>query len=467
MIFSSNVFVYLFLPISLSLYFFLYKIAHKKVALLNLTLIILSIFFYLWGTGEYVGILLVSIVLNYIFGKLIHLKRWSNYMLALGIIINLMFLFYFKYTAFFIHQLSKIVPTLFYKSRLIEYSAFLPIGISFYTFMAISYLCDVYRKKIKPASLTHFATYLSLFPHLIAGPIVRYKDIQDEIEKREVNSKMFFNGFVRFSFGLGKKVIIANNLGFIVDKIFSLPPTELSFVLGWVGIILYTFQIYYDFSGYTDIALGLVQFFGFHFPENFNSPYKAVSITDFWKRWHISLSSWFRDYIYIPLGGNRKGEVRTYFNLLVVFLLCGLWHGAAWTFVVWGIYHGVLLIIERWVKNKFHFEAKNKLFIIPTFILVMVGWVIFRSPTLDYAISYSKTLFSFSNISFISHYYKLSYYLSNNIIFFSVVAAFFSFVQLPKSKSAIFNGSVAILILIYSLSILAKTSFTPFIYFQF
>lgn len=215
------------------------------------------------------------------------------------------------------------------------------------------------------------------------------------------------------------------------------------------------------------MAIGLAQFFGFHFPENFNAPYRARSITEFWQRWHISLSSWFRDYLYIPLGGNRKGPLRTYINLLIVFLLCGLWHGAAWTFILWGGYHGVLLVIERYIKNTFHFVPKSRLWMFPTFILVMLGWVFFRSPSIAYALSYWKTLFTFNNIFFISRYYHLSYYVSNNVIFYCIIAAFFSFTRLPLKNNNVILGSLALALFVYSLSILAKTSFTPFIYFQF
>ncbi len=459
MIFSSNIFVYLFLPITLALYFFVYKATNKTTPLLNALLIFVSLFFYLWGNGEFTLIFLFSILINYFLGKIMFFSKRPKMVLFVGICINLSILFYFKYSHFFLSSFHAQLPSL---SPL-----FLPIGISFYTFMAISYLCDIYRRKTTPVSLLRFSTYLSFFPHLVAGPIVRYQDIGKEIKERKVDSTIFYDGFLRFSFGLGKKVIIANNLGFVVDKIFSLAPSELSFVLAWVGILLYAFQIYYDFSGYTDMAIGLAQFFGFHFPENFNAPYRARSITEFWQRWHISLSSWFRDYLYIPLGGNRKGPLRTYINLLIVFLLCGLWHGAAWTFILWGGYHGVLLVIERYIKNTFHFVPKSRLWMFPTFILVMLGWVFFRSPSIAYALSYWKTLFTFNNIFFISRYYHLSYYVSNNVIFYCIIAAFFSFTRLPLKNNNVILGSLALALFVYSLSILAKTSFTPFIYFQF
>jgi len=427
----------------------------------------MSLFFYLWGNGEYIFVFMISIICNYVLGKTIPSVQKGKILLALGIGINIGILFYFKYAYFFYRQLNAFLPSHFQLKIPIESNMFLPIGISFYTFMSISYLFDIYRKKMKQVALIHFVTYLTFFPHLVAGPIVRYDEIGKEIHKRKINWDMYFEGFVRFSFGLGKKVIIANNLAFVVDKIFSLPPSELSFLLAWIGAFSYAFQIYFDFSGYTDIAIGLAQFFGFHFPENFNMPYLSISIGAFWRRWHMSLSRWLKDYIYIPLGGSRKGIVRTIINTFIVFFLCGLWHGAAWTFILWGIYHGTLLVIERTVKNTFHFVPKSKLWVIPTFLLIVIGWVLFRAPTISYALRYIKTLFDFHEIGYISRFYKLTYYLPNNVIFSGLCALVLSFIQLPRSKNIFVLGTFALIVLVYSLSIVANTSFSPFIYFQF
>lgn len=401
-------------------------------------------------------------MLNFLLGQLIAKKtNLKKYFLFLGITGNISLLIYFKYFQFFYQQTSFLLhlglPPL--------NPIFLPIGISFYSFMAISYLVDVYQQKQKPANLLSFTLYISLFPHLVAGPIVRYQEIADSIKKRSPNTDQFFNGLWRFSLGLGKKVIIANSVGQLADKVFSLPLNEIGSLLAILGVLAYTIQIYFDFSGYSDMAIGLASFFGFTFPENFNHPYRAVSITDFWRRWHMSLSRFFRDYLYIPLGGSRTGSVRTYFNLLIVFILCGLWHGAAWTFVAWGLYHGLLLTIERIAKNKFNFEPSGIIFQLFTFLLVSLGWIIFRSPNLTFALSYVKNIFSFTNT--IPEFYTLRYFVPNNIAFFLALGLLLSFIPATKPKNVVICGLVSIFILILSLAYLSKTSFTPFIYFQF
>lgn len=453
MIFSSNIFLFLFLPLCLTVYFIIQKIFRQNTTILNLVLLLFSLFFYLWGSGRFLLVFITSIIINFILSKFI--CRFSNkkIFLALGIIFNLALLFYFKYFNFFYQQIN----LLFHSQLPPQNSIFLPIGISFYTFMAITYLVDVYQHQ-RPASLLNFSTYLSLFPHLVAGPIVRYHQIATEMNKRFVDKDMFFNGVWRFSTGLGKKVIIANNLGVVADKIFSLPQNEFCTLLAWIGIISYTFQIFFDFSGYSDMAIGLAKMFGFNFPENFNQPYTATSVTDFWHRWHISLSTFFKDFLYIPLGGNRKGSLRTYLNLLIVFLLCGLWHGASWTFIVWGLYHGSLQILERLTKNKICCHSL-------TFLLITIGWVFFRSPTLSFSFNYLKTMFSYT--PYHQQYYTIRYYLPPNIIFYFILASLLSFSFFPKINNKTIKGCIAIAALLWSIAFLSKSTFTPFIYFQF
>ncbi|MFA5828064.1 MAG: MBOAT family O-acyltransferase [Candidatus Shapirobacteria bacterium] len=461
MLFSSNLFLFLFLPIILLVYFGINKIVKPPILISNLILIIFSFFFYLWGSGLFTAIFLASIFINYLFGRLMAKHaRLKKIFLFLGITANLCLLGYFKYFNFFCQQIS----TWLHLTPPTIVPIFLPIGISFYSFMAISYLVDVYRQQ-KSANFIDFVLYLSFFPHLVAGPIVRYQEIAEEIKKRQPSIDQFFEGLWRFSLGLSKKVIIANSVGQLTDKVFSLPPNEVGSLLALSGIIAYTIQIYFDFSGYSDMAIGLAGFFGFKFPENFCHPYMASSITDFWRRWHMSLSRFFRDYLYIPLGGNRLVSIRTYFNLIVVFTLCGLWHGASWTFVVWGLYHGVLLVIERILKNKFHYEPKGIFSIILTFSLVSLGWIIFRSPTLSFAINYVKTLFAFSDR--LPPFYTLRYFIPPNVAFYLAIGLIFSFFPLTKPKNAYLRGLIILTLTLISLSFLSKISFTPFIYFQF
>lgn len=461
MLFSSNLFLLLFLPMVLLAYFFASKVLKFSTTFHNLLLISFSIFFYFWGSGKFIIVFFSSIIFNFLFEQLIsRYPKLKKLFLILGVCCNLGILGYFKYFGFFYQQTSSILNLHLPPIGPI----FLPIGISFYTFMAISYLVDVYRQQ-KPAKLTEFSLYLSFFPHLVAGPIVRYQEISDQIKNRHPNLDSFFNGLWRFSVGLAKKVIIANSAGQLADKVFSLPTNEFGSVLAVLGMIAYSIQIYFDFSGYSDMAIGLASLFGFNFPENFNHPYTSISITDFWRRWHISLSRFFRDYLYIPLGGSRKGTIRTYINLVIVFTLCGLWHGASWTFIVWGLYHGFLLVIERILKKIFNFEPKNAIYKISTFVLVTFGWVIFRSPNLDYAIGYVKTVFSFSNK--LPPFYTLSYYVPANIAFYLVLGLVLSFIPLSRPKNNIICGVIILVLTVISLSFLSKSTFTPFIYFQF
>lgn len=390
MIFSSVIFLFFFLPLVLGIYF----LAGRRAR--NFTLLAASLLFYTWGEGVYLVVMLASILMNYLFGLFLAestSKTSSKWIVAYGIILNLVLLGFFKYANFIMDNLNGLSTAVGMPTFVLG-SVHLPIGISFFTFQAMSYLIDVYRGKVKPQrNLINLSLYITLFPQLIAGPIVRYSQIAEQLVSRKVKCSSFACGVQRFLFGLSKKVLIANPLAAVADQIFALKAPELSPEVAWIGAFCYTFQIYFDFSGYSDMAIGLGKMFGFTFPENFNYPYAARSFRDFWRRWHISLSSWLKDYLYIPLGGSRHGNRRTYLNLLVVFILCGLWHGASWTFVLWGLYHGLFLILERtWIgaiRQRLWIPAQH----LTTFVLVVFGWVLFRSETLGDAGQFITVMF--------------------------------------------------------------------------
>jgi len=347
----------------------------------------------------------------------------------------------------------------------------LPVGISFYTFMAISYLLEVYKRVVVPANLLSFSTYLTMFPHLIAGPIVRYSEIQSGVQKRSLDAETAFEAVGRFSIGFAKKVILATPLGEASDSIFALPVDQLPSELAWVGALCYTFQIYFDFSGYSDMAIGLALLFGFRFPENFNNPYRAQSVTEFWRRWHMTLTRWFRDYVYIPLGGNRKGTARTLFNLFSVFLLCGLWHGAAWTFVIWGAFHGALLVIERMLDRRFAIQPSGLFGGMVTFLLVMVGWVLFRANSLDHAVAFLEAM------AFVrdgTAPFNFSFYITRSTATYLTLAAVITFVPFERMVrfpnpivGCLFRGLGAVTIIALSMALLADSTYSPFIYFRF
>ncbi len=345
MVFSSNLFLFVFLPV------FLGGLLLTPARFRNGFILLSSLVFYAAGSGELLWILLFSIFWNFVIARFIARKP-TKPVLALGITVNLALIVYYKYGNFFWKELAESLSGIGFSLDGPAMSIALPIGISFFTFQATSYLIDVYRRTIKPAdTLIGFGMYLANFPQLIAGPIVRYADVADRIRHRPITLEGFTGGINRFCVGIGKKVLLADPTGEIADLVFALPSDELTTPLAWLGVTAYTFQIYFDFSGYSDMAIGLGLMMGFTFPENFDQPYRSRSITEFWRRWHMTLSSWFRDYLYIPLGGNRSGRARTYFNLFMVFFFCGLWHGAAYTFVVWGMFHGILLTFERVLLN--------------------------------------------------------------------------------------------------------------------
>lgn len=471
MVFSSTVFLFLFLPIVLLLNFLLAKKYRNILILLS------SLFFYAWGEHKLVLLMIFSICLNYLVGIGIEFfgksKRINDgkYALWFGIICNLSILIYYKYAHFFAENLEKLHLDI-NAERFAEIA--LPIGVSFFTFQNISYIIDVYRKEV-PAqrNLLHLGLYISLFPQLIAGPIVRYTDIFHEIKNRVITSYLFAEGITRFIRGLAKKVLIANAVGIIADKAFEQNPHDLSSSVAWLGIICYSLQIYFDFSGYSDMAIGLGKMLGFNFKENFNYPYIAKSIQEFWRRWHISLSTWFRDYLYIPLGGNRKGEVRTYVNLIIVFLITGLWHGASWSFIVWGLFHGAFLLLERLIP--FRVKAQwNFLGHIYLLLVVIIGWVFFRADNLSLAIDYLGTMFSFKDGTA-----NLPLLYLDNYHYFMIFLGFIFSTPIRKyiySKLNIVTGNKTALIASYSFHLilffltileLSQTTFNPFIYFRF
>ncbi|MEE3467735.1 MAG: MBOAT family O-acyltransferase, partial [Eubacterium sp.] len=366
MVFSSLLFLYIFLPAVLLLYYILPRKGRNAILLL------FSLIFYAWGEPVYVLGILASVIVNYVFGIALE-KHKSRGLLALNIALNLGYLAFFKYTGFAIGTLNKLLGT---DMAILEIA--LPIGISFYTFQALSYTIDVYRGKVPAGkNILDFGTYITMFPQLIAGPIVRYQTIQRELRSRKETLQDFTDGIVRFASGLGKKVLLANSIGQIWDAVRKGSEADLTTATVWLGMLCFTFQIYFDFSGYSDMAIGLGRMFGFHFDENFNYPYISRSVTEFWRRWHISLSTWFKEYVYIPLGGNRRGAVCQIRNIIIVWLLTGLWHGAAWSFVLWGVYYGILLIFEKLFLHKVLEKIPRVFSWVYTMIIVIAGWGIF------------------------------------------------------------------------------------------
>ncbi len=475
MVFTSPSFLFFFLPITLLLNFIFHKYKVK-----NFILLILSLFFYIFGEGELVLLMIGSITINYFLGLWIE-KSGSKNVLFFSVSINLLILIINKYTNFLIENVNVIFEMLEWK--LITLSKIkLPIGISFYTFQSISYLVDVYRKDNKAQrSFVDLALYISLFPQLIAGPIVRYKDIAAQLKKRVQHIKKFKEGVERFIVGLIKKVIISNSLALIADTIFESDVSNIDGPTAWLGLIFYALQIYFDFSGYSDMAIGLGKMLGFDFLENFNFPYVAKSIREFWRRWHISLSNWFRDYLYISLGGNRGSNSRTYINLAIVFFLTGLWHGASWNFVIWGLIHGFFIVIERLGFDKIIDRIKIVRNIY-TLLVVLIAWVFFRIDTLNGAIGFLKAMFVGTNST---NHYTFDMFLSTEIIIiliFSLIMAVngfnYVFQILGKKMNVTKNGNffqaiefmkftILLILFVYCIMNVASGSYNPFIYFRF
>lgn len=475
MLFSNPIFLFLFLPFTLLVYYILPK------RFRNLLLLFVSLFFYTWGEQELVLLIITSTLVDYCSALIIE-KGQRKLGLWLSIVFNIGILGYFKYSHFAFTNLADILH--FFNISVTNSKQFsdviLPLGISFYTFQTMSYTIDVYRGEVKAnKNLINFATYVTLFPQLVAGPIVRYKTIADELINRTTSTHLFSEGVERFIIGLAKKMLIANNCAFLADAIFSLPANDLSFSLAWLGVIAYSFQIYFDFSGYSDMAIGLGKMFGFNFPENFNYPYTSKSIREFWNRWHITLSSWFKDYLYIPLGGNRHGTLKTYFNLFFVFFITGLWHGANWTFVIWGVLHGLFIILERIGLSRALDKLPSIISHLYLLVVVNVLWPFFRCDTFNDAFEYLQSMFSFSVVTNTDF---LNFYLSKEIIIMLVLATIFSIPIYKKLNSILTNTdsvtlnykilpyiktSVLILLFIVCLFYVATDSYNPFIYFRF
>ena len=466
MLFSSMTFVFMFLPIVCISYLFI------RNDIRNSLLLVASIIFYAWGEPNYLVIMLSTIIINYWGARLLDKYRSkAKLILSATILLDLSFLFYFKYFDFVITNINHITS-----ANIPLHKIIMPIGISFYTFQAISYLIDVYRKETTvQKDIYKLALYITLFPQLVAGPIVKYHDIDKQIEKRSITLKKVSLGVKRFIIGLSKKMLIANTMGAVADKIFTQSPENFDPFISWIGAIAYSLQLYYDFSGYSDMAIGLGLIFGFRFLENFNYPYISKSITEFWRRWHISLSTWFKEYLYIPLGGNRISPQRTYINLFIVFLATGIWHGANWTFVVWGLWHGAFIIFEKatnWHKKLGSIKLSIAHHIYTIFIFV-IGWVIFRADNIGYAYEYIKNMFGMIDLG--QEYYDFAYYIDNLEIITFIVAiicatpVFSKMLYIPFSKKvqrATVNIWLGILFLLSASSIAAST-YNPFIYFRF
>ncbi len=477
MLFSSLVFLWFFLPAVFACYF-----VTRNLHIRNSVLLVASLFFYAWGEPKYVFLMVFSIGLNYVFGILIErihenqIEKLDFIAIATCVILNLLLLGYFKYFNFLVEIANSLLG---HFTGVVDKLSFreiaLPVGISFYTFQALSYVVDVYRGTVKAQkNIFHLALYISFFPQLIAGPIVKYRDVCDQIEDRRCTAEGMAYGIKRFSYGLAKKMIFANTFAETVDWMMEKPLGQLGTVNAWILAILYTLQIYFDFSGYSDMAIGLGKMFGFDFMENFNYPYISKSIREFWRRWHISLSTWFREYLYIPIGGNRKGQLRTYVNLLIVFFATGLWHGAGATFIIWGLYHGFFLVIERMGFGKI--LEKNRLGIINhiyTALVVVVGWVFFRADTISDAMTILHQMFGFN-----SGLYPVTLFINKKVLFLAALGVMFSGVvqsMCPKLREHLYDARkiitvdilvMAVLIFICTMYLVSST-YNPFIYFRF
>lgn len=466
MVFSSTIFLCVYLPLVLLGYY----ICPKKGR--NLFLLIASLVFYAWGEPKYVFLMIFSILVNYIFGRLMDKNRGRQkrmkLLLVLSVVIDLGLLSVFKYTDFIITNVNAIFGSSF---DLLNIA--LPIGISFYTFQAMSYTIDVYRNDVRvQKNLIDFGMYITMFPQLIAGPIVRYADVQDQLAERSVTTADFSEGVMRFVVGLGKKVLLANQMGAVWSEIYALGG-DVSALMAWTGAIAYTFQIYFDFSGYSDMAIGLGRMFGFKFPENFRYPYQSVSITDFWRRWHITLSTWFKEYLYIPLGGNRYGLARQALNLLIVWSLTGFWHGAGWNFVMWGLYYFVILFIEKLFLLK-ALDKLPKLFRhVYALLLIVIGWVIFASDDVGVLLPYLGSMFGANGAVGGMDVYTL--FTKAVLLIICCVAStelpkrlFLSATGAMNEKAAFTIKSVmTIALLALSMILLIGDSYNPFLYFRF
>ncbi len=471
MVFSSLLFLFRFLPIVLIAYYLLPGRCH------NLVLFIASLVFYAWGEPVYVVLILFSTLVDYFAGRAVaHCKergKTAGAIIAVLVsaVVNLALLGFFKYADFFLQMIHCLtgwaVP---------ELNLALPIGISFYTFQTMSYTIDVYRGDAKvQKNLITFGAYVSLFPQLIAGPIIRYKDVAEQLAERRESISLFCQGVLRFMIGLGKKVLIANQVGILWEEISAMNTDSLTTATAWLGILAFTLQIYFDFSGYSDMAIGLGAMFGFSFPENFNYPYESKSITEFWRRWHISLGTWFREYVYIPLGGNRKGRGRQIINLTIVWLLTGLWHGAYLNFVLWGIYYGVLLVAEKFLLKSVLKKLPAILQHTYTMILVMIGWSLFSWQDMKNACGYIKTMFFGAGVGF-ANQQTMYLLLSNMILILIAILGTLPWLKriinrylLPEQTVIRDVADILFVVLLFfaCLAMLVNSSYNPFLYFRF
>lgn len=482
MVFSSFIFLFRFLPLAVLIYF----IAPRKLK--NTILFLSSLLFYAWGEPVYIVLMIFSTVVDYIHGLFVfkyieeNNKKMARLFVILSIIINLSLLGIFKYSDFLIgiiNSISKLsIPAL---------NLSLPIGISFYTFQTMSYTIDIYRGHALPQkNIISFGAYVSLFPQLIAGPIVQYKTIAKELEGRRESFQMFYEGIRLFITGLGKKILLANNIGLLWEEVSSMPLAGLSALSAWLGILAFTFQIYFDFSGYSDMAMGLGRMFGFHFPRNFDYPYTSNSVTEFWRRWHITLGTWFREYVYIPLGGNRCSKIKFLRNILIVWLLTGIWHGASLNFIAWGLYFGIILLLEKLFLNKYISKIPVIFQRAYTFIVVVISWVIFSFESSTAIISYLNAMFARNMTGLINK--ESLYLLNNNLILFLIL--FIGATPIPKKSAQLIldfinktksakSGKSGIWldtaltnlflsgILILCIAYLVNASYNPFLYFRF
>ena len=468
MLFSSMTFVFMFLPIVCTIYL----LARKDLQ--NYILLLASVLFYAWGEPKYLAIMFLTILVNYVGANYISRSKNSLHrklLLAVTIVADLSFLFYFKYFNFFMENINAI-----FHAHISFIDVVMPIGISFYTFQALSYVVDVYRGEVKvQRDIYKLALYICLFPQLVAGPIVKYHDVEEQISDRDVTFDKVAYGVKRFIIGLSKKMLLANTLGAVADKIFAQPVEHFDALTAWIGAVAYSFQIFYDFSGYSDMAIGLGSIFGFKFLENFNYPYISKSITEFWRRWHISLSTWFKEYLYIPLGGNRVTKIRNYVNLFIVFFTTGFWHGASWNFIFWGLWHGMFIIFEKatnWHKKEGGLGL-NIAHHIYTIFAFVIGWVMFRADTMTYAWAYIKNMFGLVGKHRIT--YGLSYYIDNIEIIAFVVAILLSMPIFSKILTIKYERKVLrtvvnvwlVILFIISSSAIAASTYNPFIYFRF
>ncbi|MEG1164218.1 MAG: MBOAT family protein [Anaerovoracaceae bacterium] len=471
MVFSSTVFLFVFLPIVLGTY------CLCPTPCRNLLLLVASLVFYGWGEPQYIVVMIFSILFNYASGVIIDKfksrdkHKFSRLMLIVSVVGNIGILGYFKYTDFILENINNAFATSF---GMIELA--LPIGISFYTFQTMSYVIDVYRGQVKvQKNIINFGTYVTLFPQLIAGPIVRYITIEEQLNHRGRDFDQIANGVRRFIIGLGKKVLLANQIGALWDQINIIPTADLPMATAWLGALAFTFQIYFDFSGYSDMAIGLGKILGFEFDENFNYPYMSKSITEFWRRWHISLSTWFKEYVYVPLGGNRKGTARQIFNIFIVWGLTGLWHGASWNFLLWGLYFGVILIIEKVFLLKKLEEAPEVISRAYALVLIVLGWVIFAITDMGRMGGYFMALVNVGNIVDNQSLYLI---ITNLAV---LIILIFASTDIPKKVAMsimsrleekpvlyiIIKNVFYLAILIISISFLVSDTYNPFLYFRF